>query len=48
MFYDQIFKAYGEWIGAYFRGDRMESTFRKVYFDMIANLPEKDQARWPK
>lgn len=47
MFYDKIFKAYSDWIGAYFRGDRNEGELRKIYLDMLALLPSEEAKHWP-
>jgi hypothetical protein len=47
MSYDKIFKAYSDWIGAYFRGDRTEHTLRGIYFDMVNKLPEGEAKHWP-
>lgn len=47
MFYDKIFKAYSDWIGAYFRGDRNEGELRKIYTDLLTKIPEHEVKHWP-
>lgn len=44
---DEIFKAYSDWVGAYFRKDKNEGSFFQRYSDLRSKLPKKDQAHWP-
>lgn len=45
--YDDVFKAYSEWIGAYHRRDKDEGSLRKRYFDIRDKLSQAEQLHWP-
>lgn len=45
--FDDVFKAYSEWVGAYNRRDKDEGAIRKRYLDLRSKLESEDQIRWP-
>lgn len=44
---DEIFKAYSDWIGAYFRKDMNAGSYFERYANLRDKLPKKEQAHWP-